>query len=389
MEESEILTCDANNLYMASEKSISSSPKKSMTKQFALHRLDEINRAQSELHNRTWKLETLKPFVLRERGHIRKIQGNTPYDRMIMHSYIDNCLLPILSPYIIYDNYASQEGKGTSLARQRFADFLHREYRKNGNNKFYVLLMDFSKYYDNIRHDKLYDYVMQYLPHEEFHEFMLSAILDSFKQDVSWMTDEEYQQRLNTKYVGLDHIDDKALGLKYMSKSINIGNPVAQIFSIFFPTRIDNYCKIIKSIKSMGRYQDDIFIMHNNKSFLKELVSEIRDICNQMGIFINVKKTKICRVDHAFTWLHHQYRLSNSGHLYENLCSDSVTREKRKLKKQKKLLDDGVMEYIKIQNSFKSWIGANKKFLSRNQYSSICDLYNSLFINDWRYGYAN
>ena len=60
MTKSEQITCDASNLMEASQKVLSKSKDKSETKQFALHRLDEICRAQNELHNRKWKITDKK-----------------------------------------------------------------------------------------------------------------------------------------------------------------------------------------------------------------------------------------------------------------------------------------------------------------------------------------
>lgn len=47
------------------------------------------------------------------------------------------------------------------------------------------------------------------------------------------------------------------------------------------------------------------------------------------------------------------------------------------------------MSYTKIENQFLSWKGNNKKFLSKKQLSSIDELYNKLFINDWGDEIAN
>lgn len=391
MTKSEIIACDANNLYDAAQKVIKISPNKSETKQFALHSLDEINRAQYELHNHKWTISQKKPFILNERGHTRKIQGNTPYDRMIIHSYIDNVLTPLLQPYLIYDNYASQKDKGTSLARERFRKFLHQAYREYGNNEFYILLIDFSKFYDNIRHDLLKKQILKYTPDDdkEFNEYMIDTILDSFKVDVSWMNDNEYANCLNEKYIALDHIYDIPKGEKYMNKSLNIGNQASQLFSIFYPVPIDNYFKIVQRCHYYGRYMDDIDCMSNSKIFLHECLDGVTKIASQMGIFINQKKTQIIKVNHNFKYLNRVYRLTDSGHLVERLSKETVHRESRKLKKLHELFLEGVKTYKECHNQFRSWMDNNYKYMSKNQVISMNRLYNKLFIDDWRRGIEN
>jgi len=363
MDKSEIVTCDSNNLICAYKKAVKSSKEKQSNKKFSLHHLDEILKAQDELHNRTWKITNVNPFLINERGHKRKIQGNTPYDRMIVHSYIDNSLEPEIRNKLIYDNYASQVSKGTSLARERFENFIHKAYREYGNNEFYVLLIDFAKFYDNVQHEKLKSEIFKSIEYEEFHDYMITQILDSFKVDVSYMDDSEYDNCINEKYSSLEHLNEKNTGERFMRKSLNIGNQGSQVFSVFYPTRIDNYCKIVKRAKYYGRYMDDIFILSNNKEWLKDILSNVKEIATDMGLFVHENKTQIFKVSKNFKFLNRIYRLTNSGHLCVKLSNSTYNRERRKLKRFKHLLDEGKIDSKKIENQYLSWIGGNKKYI--------------------------
>lgn len=100
-----------------------------------------------------------------------------------------------------------------------------------------------------------------------------------------------------------------------MTKSLAIGDQVSQICSIFFPTPVDNYCKIVRSIRWYGRYMDDSYIISNDKQFLHEMLDKITQIASELGIFINHKKTKIMKINHFFTWLKLRYKLTETGHL--------------------------------------------------------------------------
>lgn len=356
----EEVTTDPYNLFEASNKVRKSSPNKYLTQQFMNQRLINIKRAQEELHQRCWKITDMLPFIISERGHLRQIKGNIPYDRTIMHSYVDNCLQPYLSKYLIYDNYASQPQKGTSVARDRFKKFLGEAYRYYGTNKFYVLLTDFRKFYDNVQHEILFNEIMRKIPYDEFHEYMIWTILDSFKVDVSWMTDEEYTNCMNDVYIALDHIHEKPLGQKYMSKSLNIGNLASQLFSVYFPTRIDTYCKIVKQIRWYGRYMDDISIIHNNKDFLWKTLDELQPICDELGLYINHRKTQLFRVDTEFKYLNRIYSITNTGHIKERIAPNTLYREQRMLKKLK-----NVNKPIDLrEEQFRSWIGSFKHSMS-------------------------
>ena len=52
-------------------------------------------------------------------------------------------------------------------------------------------------------------------------------------------------------------------------RGLGIGSQVSQICGLFYPSRIDNYCKIVKSLKYYGRYMDDIYIIHPDKKYLQ------------------------------------------------------------------------------------------------------------------------
>lgn len=380
----ENIVCDAENLFAASQKVIKSGPNKHATAMFKRKRLAEIKRAQDELRLRTWEIEQMRPFTIFERGHRRKIIGNTPYDRMIIHSYLDFGLEPLLRKYLIYDNYASQVGKGTDLARKRFVGFLNKAYRKYGHNRFYILMIDFAKFYDNVQHAKLKGAIMRKVPYDPFHEYMLDTILKSMETDVSHMTDEEYEKCMETKYSALAHMDEPKTGKRFMPKGLNIGNQGSQLFSIFYPCQIDTYLRCVMGLRYHGRYMDDTFVIHCDKALLREAVERVKGIAGEMGLFIHGTKTQISRADKGVKWLNRIYRVNEHGVVSERIVQKTVTRERRKLKKFRTMLEDGSMGYKKIENQYQSWIGNFGKVMSKYQKQNMDKLYNTLFIDDWR-----
>lgn len=96
-------------------------------------------------------------FDLFERGKKRHIKSVHFKERVAQRSLCDNALVPVLSRSLIYDNGASLEGKGISFARSRLKQHLHQYYRRTGGNEGYILLMDFSGYFDNILHEPVYE----------------------------------------------------------------------------------------------------------------------------------------------------------------------------------------------------------------------------------------
>lgn len=93
-------------------------------------------------------------FMLVERGKIRAITGLEIEDRIVRHSLNDFILMPRIRPLLIYDNGASIKHRGITFSRNRLEYHLHNYYKKYGTNEGWIMLLDVSKYYDNIRHDR-------------------------------------------------------------------------------------------------------------------------------------------------------------------------------------------------------------------------------------------
>lgn len=372
---------DLNHLYEAYLKSKKGSIWKPQVQMYEMNYLSNLVKTGNELENHSYTSKQGSYFTVNERGKQRNIRSNPFSDRVIRRSLCDNVLIPTLRRYVIHDNGASLTGKGISFTRRRFEQHLHEYYRKYGTNEGYILLIDFSKYYDNIRHDKLREAVSKHVTNPD-HLWLLDRILDNFKVDVSYLTDEQYAKCLDMRFDGgkQSKLDRKYLtGQKFMAKSLAIGDQVSQICSIYFPTPIDNYCKIVRSIRWYGRYMDDSYIISKDKQFLHEMLKEITKIASDLGTFINTKKTKIMKINQPFTWLKLRYKLTDTGHLVRKINPKTVTRERRKLKKYRKLVDKGKMSLLDAETSFKTWLGAYNKLLSKRSKSNMITLYNDLF----------
>lgn len=371
---------DLNLLYDAYLKSKKGSSWKPQVQIYEMDYLAKLVKTSVELENRTYHAKKGSEFFVYERGKRRNIRSNPFADRVIRCCLCDDFLIPTLRRYLIHDNGASLSGKGISFTRRRFEQHLHEYYRKHGSEG-YILLIDFSKYYDNIQHAKLRERVKQHIKDEEL-LWLFDEVLDNFKVDVSYLNDEQYSKCLSMKFNGEKQakLDRKYLtGTKFMAKSLAIGDQVSQICSVYFPTEIDNYCKIVKSIRWYGRYMDDSYIISDNKEFLHETLKEITKIASKLGIFINHKKTRIMKLNQPFTYLKLRYKLTETGRLVKRVSPKTVTRERRKLKKYKKLVDRGVMSLDDAKSSFKSWYGSYEKLLSYRTRLNMKSLYNELF----------
>lgn len=377
------IICDANNLYKAYEDTKKSSPWKDATQKYEMQWLLEIAHLQEDLQKGEYKSGAKSTFILQERGKVRLIHGSTVRDRNMRHCLCDNVLVPSLKSKLIYDNCASLKGKGIGMSRKRLKAHLRKYYKKYGTNKGYILLLDFSGYYDNIHHEKLVSEVERHIK-DEYVLWLVREILKTFEVDVSYMSNDELLQAMDTKFSALEHFKipyELKTGEKFLKKSVDIGDQCSQILGIYFPTRLDNLIKIVYGEKFYARYMDDSYIISNSKEHLIELRDTLIEKAKEMGIIINLKKTMICKLSTQFTFLQHRYFLTESGKVVEKINPKRVTATRRKLKKLHKKLMEGKVEFSDIETSFNSWMGSHYKVMSNRQRKNMNDLYNSLYAD--------
>ncbi len=346
---------------------------KNSVQQYEANLLKNIRKTQLELRDKTYKQGEFYNFYLCERGKERYVRSISFYDRVIQRALCDQ-LNPIVEPYLIYDNGASVKNKGIDFARKRIENHLHKYYRKFGNQG-YALVIDFSKFYDNIVHKPLMDMYRGIIDDEDIIN-LISHLVDSFSIDVSNydLTEDDLFDSL--KYA---KANSEKTGEKFVNKSLGIGSQISQISGIYYPHEMDNYCKIVKSIKFYGRYMDDTYILSNNKEELKQLLEDIDKICKKLGIFINRKKTQIYRIDKGFTFLKIKYRLTETGHLVRIPVKSGFVRERRKLKSFKRMLDTGEMTFRDIEEQYKSWKGNLLKYDCHRTLRNMDKLFDELF----------
>lgn len=368
---------DANSLIDAFNQSKKGCIWKESVQRYEINLLRNTYQIQKEIREETYEQKPFFKFKLNERGHTRMVKSLHISDRVVQRSVCDNILLPTLNKYLTYDNGASVKGKGIDFTRDRFEAHLHRYYKETGSNEGYILQIDFRKFFDNIQHEPLIDAISKKIPDEATMKF-IAKLIDGFKIDVSDMTDEEYSGCMDRVYNALE-MKESTKGEKFMKKSLGIGSQISQISGVFFPTVIDNFCKIIKGMKYFARYMDDIYIIHRSKEFLQELLEELKTISKSIGLFINEKKTQVVKLSHGFTFLKTKYILTSTGRIIKKMCSASITRERRKLKKFKNLVENGKITFLEVLNQFKSWKGTTKRFNCYHSIHCLDGLFNFLF----------
>lgn len=260
-------------------------------------------------------------FTLCERGKTRYIRSVHFKERVAQRTICDNALVPVLSRSLIYDNGASLDGKGITFALKRLKSHLHRFYRKCGSNEGYILLIDFSGYFDNILHEPLYEILDR--------AFSDKRIVELARQFIE----------------------------PFGEKSVGIGSQVSQILAISYRSYLDHFIKEVLREEFYACYMDDSYIINASKERLQFCLQEIEKKCAERGIVLNRKKTQIVKLSHGFTYMKGRYWLTDSGKVVAKPCHKNTAIERRKLKAFRKFYDSGDMTLAQIVCSYNSYRG--------------------------------
>lgn len=366
---------DGNALYDAFLKAKQGSDWKPQVQKYEMAYLLYLGKMQRELRTETYEFLPTTSFTLNERGKIRRITGEQFPDRIVKHSLCDEVITPSVRKYLIYDNSASLEDRGIDFARRRLETHLHKYYNQHGSNDGYILLFDFSKYYDNIWHSKLRELFAQYID-DEVALRLIDQILKRERVDVSYMDDDEYSRCMTTLFNSLEYelVDKKLLTkVRYMEKHLNIGDQLAQDAGIVYPMRIDNFVKIVRAVKFYGRYMDDGYAIHESKEFLEGLLKDIIQIAKELGITVNERKTRICKLSELWRFLQIQYSLTDTGRVIHKINPKRLTTMRRKMKKLA-----GRLPEKEFDDWYTSWIKNHCRNMSKHQRSNMTELYNKL-----------
>jgi hypothetical protein len=340
---------DIDNLYQAFKDSMRNVAWKESIQRYEANALKNVTETRQKLLSGETVQNNFVIFTLHERGKERLIKSIHISERVVQKCLCDQVLVPLVSNTLIYDNGASLKNKGVHFAIRRLITHLSRFYRKNGySNKGYALIIDFSKYFDNIDHEILFERLNKVIKDERVRK-LLRDFITVFG-------------------------DGKSLGL---------GSQVSQISAIYYPNDVDHLAKETLGIKNYGRYMDDLYLIHADKEYLKYCLNEIKRVCGQLRIKINEKKTRIVKLDQGLEFLKGKYTLLPSGKILRRPCKDSTKRMRRKLVKFKKLFDEGKMDFNDIRTAYQSWRGNYKRrFNAYHRIWFMDKLYWDLFIAD-------
>lgn len=311
---------DLDRLVAAFWECYKAAPAKSETHRFADRLMDNVIELQEDVRSGRYRQSPLLDFTICERGKTREIHAPAIRDKVLQKAVNQDVLIPCLRPYLIHDNGASLEGKGTAFTRRRHKEHLRRF--MEGHDDGYILQCDISKYFASISHRVLWELVRPKIP-------------PSMHGLVSYLIDEASDG----------------------DRGINLGSEISQTFALLYLSPVDNYVKIVRSQRHYGRYMDDFYVIGESKEELADIRDGIGDVLASLELELNERKTHITKLSHGYVFMKMKYR-AQGGKISVSPVPTAITRERRRLKTYRHLLDLGEMHEHEIRGAYKSWRNA-------------------------------
>lgn len=337
---------DMDALYDAAMKSRRGVSWKASVQGYCLHVLGNVYKTRQDLLNGEDIRRGFHEFDLIERGKLRHISSVHFSERVVHKSLSQNALVPAIMPTLTAGNSANMKGRGVDYAIARLKNQLARHYRRHGTDG-YVLLVDFSDYFARIDHDAAKRLVMKALDDER-----LVALTNSL----------------------IDACGDVGLGL---------GSEPNQILAVALPNPIDHWAEEMAGLEATGRYMDDSYYIDMSKDKLKLVLACIEILCDDLGITINKKKTRIVKLSRGFRFLKKRFYYGPTGKVVVRPSREAITRERRKLKAMLRMLDRGEITLRQISQSYQSWRGGMLRLDAHETVLSMDRLYKELFGNEY------
>lgn len=161
---------------------------------------------------------------------------------------------------------------------------------------------------------------------------------------------------------------------------LGLGSQISQVLALASGNPLDHSIKQNLHIAEYARYNDDGYLIHPSKEYLWECLKAMQEICDELHINLNIKKTQIIKLSHGFKFLKARIYLTPDGKIVRKMPKRNITKERQKLKALRVKLDEGTIDLPHIEMQFQSWRANAKKFKAWQTIQNMDGLFFKLYI---------
>lgn len=317
---------------------------KASVQHFEIDTLRWASAIRRQMRDGTFQSKGFCHFDLVERGTLRHIQSVHISERTVQKLLCNYALKPVILPRLIYDNSASQEGKGTDFALKRLKEHLRWHYARHGNNG-YIMVMDYHHFFDSMPHDMVI---------EALADQQTDPIIRKYIADFVNAFDGEY--------------------------GLGLGSEISQIAAIYYPNAVDKLIKEKYHIHCYARYMDDSYLIHPDRKVLEQILDDLKRFAAKYHIEFHGKKTKIHNLkSDGFVFLKKRVRLTDTGKIVIRVSRENIAASERKIRSLREEVDAGRMSLSSAVQSYQSRRGYAKAYDSYVVVKNYDRLFGRLF----------
>lgn len=293
--------CDPENLRLAYYKARKGKQVKVSVLKYTEQLDENLYELRTKLLNGTFTPGTYNYFRIYDPKE--RLICAADFEERIVHHAIMNICKPYFERNLIYDTYATREGKGVYAAIER-ARYGMRHYK-------YVAKLDVRKYFDSVSHSVLKTKLRKIYKDNTLLK-LFDCIIDSYNTETE--------------------------------RGIPIGNLTSQYFANFYLSSLDHLIKERLRVPVYVRYMDDMLLFAEDRMQLKEYVRIVKEyVVNEL--LLSLKPSVFSDTDKGVPFL--GYKLTSNLML---LTRRSKVRFKRKYRCCTKLFENqtiGEQEYLR------------------------------------------
>lgn len=237
---------------------------------------------------KTYKVAPCKAFVI-EKPVYREVFAPQFIDRVV-HHFVVQYISEAVEKLLIQDCYSCRIGKGTLYGIER-TKYNMRSVTQNYAKDAYILKLDVSGYFMNMNTTFLYNQIQEF----QLVENLCCSLTE--KETLNYLIKEIIFTNPIHQCVVVGNKDlwqfipkNKSLFHSMPNCGLPIGNYTSQVFGNVYLNAFDHWVKNELGIKHYGRYVDDMYFMHTDKTFLKQCIPIITEKMKSYGMEIHPKK---------------------------------------------------------------------------------------------------
>jgi hypothetical protein len=240
---------------------------------FELNQETNLHHLAKAIYERKYAPKPCIAFII-NKPVMREIFAADFTDRVI-HHFIYRCIYPIIDRKLIHDTYSCRVGKGTLFGIDRAKGFM-RSCSQDFTKDTYFLKLDIEAYFMNMHHDILFEQVIAMLPQNKksFLGISRETLIYLIRQTIFNNVAENC--RIKGSKSDWDGLPPSKSLFNYPSNTgLPISNLTSQVFGNVYMNDFDHFVKKEMKVKYYGRYVDDMLFVHNDKSFLEDIISQL------------------------------------------------------------------------------------------------------------------